>query len=141
MKSTLLLAAFFILITACAPSQATATPECESCDVRDPQRDAIYIDSHDLLVAESYPVQISLHITGNLPTPCHSFNYSFQIGSANDRFRIDVSAWSESDPGAVCAQVLEPFEINIPIPMEGAAEGSYTVWLNGEKVGEFSYPA
>ncbi len=133
MKAYAILIALFILLTACA--FAAATPDGGAQDV------AIYIKSTDLLVAESYPVQISLHVTGDLPTPCHSFNYSYQIGSPNDRFRIDVSAWSESDPDAVCVQVLEPFDVNIAIPMEGAPQGSYSVWLNGEKIGDFSYPA
>ncbi len=131
MKHICFLFCIFILLASCSPVQPTG----------EPTGGVVYINNTDLLIMESYPVQISLHVTGDLPTPCHFFNYSYQIGSANDRFRIEVSAWSKSDPGAVCAQVLEPFEINIPIPMEDAAEGSYSVWLNGEKVGEFSYPA
>jgi hypothetical protein len=119
---------------------ATTTAECESCDPIDPTG-AIYIDSSDLLIAESYPVQISLHFAGSVPTPCHSLKYSYQIGTDTDRFRIDIVAWSESDPGVVCIQVLDPFEINIPIPMDGAANGTYNVWLNGNLIGEFSYPA
>jgi hypothetical protein len=139
MKAKLILAALFVLLAACAPAQATSTPECESCDPIDPQGGTIYIDSSDLLVAESYPVQIFLHITGNLPTPCHEFRS--QVPSPDEQNRIYVTAWSESDPNTICIQVLEPFDTNISISMEDAAEGSYTVWLNGEKVGEFNYPA
>ena len=130
----------FLFLAACSPAGPSPTAECESCDPIDPQG-AIYIDRRDLLIAESYPVQISLHITGSLPTPCHSLNYSYQIGSAADRFRIDVTAWSESDPEVVCIQVLDPLEISIPIPMDGAADGTYSVWLNGDLIGEFNYPA
>jgi hypothetical protein len=141
MKQIWILAAVLFFLSACSAGVPTPTAECESCDPIDPQGGAVYITSTDLLIAESYPVQVSLHISGDLPTPCHFFSYSYQIGSVNDRFRIDVSAWSESDPNAVCAQVLEPFDENLPISMEGAAEGTYTVYLNGELAGEFKYPA
>lgn len=132
---------FILLLTflyACSPAQPTPTVECESCEPINPLGYSIYFDSRDLLIAESYPVQIFLHITGNLPTPCHEFRS--QVAEPDEQNRIYVTAWSESDPGAVCVQMLEPFDENLPIPMEGA-EGTYTVYLNGELVGEFSYPA
>ena len=56
-----------------------------------PAGGAVYIDTADLLIMESYPVQVALHITGNLPTPCHEFNYSYQIGTPEDRFRVDFT--------------------------------------------------
>jgi hypothetical protein len=141
MRRLWILAAVLFFLSACSAALPTSTAECESCDPIDSQGGAVYITNTDLLIAESYPVQVSLHVTGDLPTPCHSLNYSYQVGSPNDRFRIDVTAWSESDPDAICIQVLEPFEASIPISMEGAADGTYTLWLNGELVGEFSYPA
>jgi hypothetical protein len=36
--------------------------------------------------------------------------------------------------------VIEPFEESVSIPMTGKPDGMYTVWVNGELVGEFSYP-
>jgi len=79
-----------------------------------------------------------LHIVGNLPTPCHEFQFS--VSQPDAKNRIYVAAWSESDPTAICAQVLQPFEENVSIPMAGVADGTYSVWLNGELVGEFNYP-
>ena len=128
---TFLVALLVLSLAACAPVQATPAG--------DPRGDAVYINSTDLLVAESYPVQIFLHITGDLPTPCHELRG--EQSSPDEQNRIFITAWSESDPEAICVQMLEPFEVNWPIRMAGAAEGTYTVWLNGELVGEFSYPA
>lgn len=130
--TAIFLLAVFVL-AACSPATggATGTP---------PQGGAVYINAADLLIMESFPVQIMLHVAGDLPTPCHTFHYAYQIGSASDRFRIDVTGWSEADPAAMCAQVLQPFEENISLPMSGAADGTYSVYLNGEFVGEFSYP-
>jgi hypothetical protein len=152
MKPTLLI--LCILITAslagCAsPGDSPVTPNPDggtppgstpvsSTPTVDPQGGAVYIDSTDLLIAESFPVQVSLRIAGNLPTPCHEFRSSVAHPDAENR--IYVNAWSESDPAAMCAQVLQPFELSVAIPMGGEADGSYSVWLNGELVGEFSYP-
>ena len=99
---------------------------------------AIYVDSAGLMVMESYPVQVRLWLAGNLPTPCHSLEY--QVAAPDAQNRIHVTAYSTADPAAMCAQVLQPFEESIAIPMEGTADGTYSVWLNGELVGEFSYP-
>jgi hypothetical protein len=134
MRTLLKTAIFFLLAlsTACSALGHTPTPEAAA--------GPIYIDGADLLIMESYPVQISLHLTGNLPTPCHEFHFSYQIGTPKDRFRVDFTVWSESDPGRLCAQVLEPFNENLALPMGGAPDGTYTVWLNGDFVGEFSFP-
>jgi hypothetical protein len=104
----------------------------------EPRGGAVYIDSSDLLIMESYPVQVALHIVGNLSTPCHEFHS--EVTQPDDQNRIFVTAWSEADPAAMCAQVLQPFDTSVSIPMSGAADGTYSVWLNGEEVGEFTYP-
>ena len=132
MKPTLILLVLSVAasLVGCTASNAAPTKE--------PQGGAIYIDSADLLIMESYPVQISLHIVGNLPTPCHEFKSS--VSQPDAKNRIYVAAWSESDPTAICAQVLQFFEENVGIPMAGVADGTYSVWLNGELVGEFNYP-
>jgi hypothetical protein len=131
MKSFGILIGVLIFLTACSVAQPTPSSE--------PQQGLVYVNSTDLLIAESYPVQVSLHIAGDLPTPCHELR--LQVAAPDDLNRIFVSVWSESDPAAICVQMLEPFEVNLPIRMDGAAEGTYSVWLNGELVGEFNYPA
>jgi hypothetical protein len=52
---------------------------------------------------------------------------------------IQVSLWSEADPELACAQVLEPFEISIPL---GSFESSASpVSLNGEQIGRLAIRA
>jgi hypothetical protein len=79
-----------------------------------------------------------LHIVGSLPTPCHEF--LSEVAGSDEQNRIFVTAWSEADPAAICAQVLQSFDESVSIPMGGAADGTYSVWLNEDLVGEFSYP-
>ena len=102
------------------------------------ERGPVYISSTDLLIMESFPVQIALHIIGDLPTPCHRFQA--EVAKPDAENRIEVTAYSLANPELMCAQVLQPFEESVPIPMDGAPDGTYSVWLNGEEVGEFTYP-
>ncbi|MHA2428070.1 MAG: hypothetical protein ACXADB_08620, partial [Candidatus Hermodarchaeia archaeon] len=106
---------------------------------KDQVRAPAYLGEMQIFIMESYPVQISLYIQGELPTPCHTFSYS--ITDPNEKLEIHVDAFSLVEDEAVCVQMVQPFEENIPIPMAGQADGNYSVWVNGEKVGEFSYPA
>lgn len=140
MKRTHLVLLAVILLAACSPL-AASEPGRPTPGGKPQESGPVFVDSTDLLIMESYPVQVSLQITGNLPTPCHSFHFSYEIGTGSDSNRIDVTVWSESDPSRMCTQVLEPFDESIPLDMAGAADGTYSMYLNGELVGEFSYPA
>ncbi len=102
------------------------------------QRGEIFISESQLLIMESYPVQVSLSLSGELPTPCNIFQADVSGPDADNQ--IHVEAYTLIDPAATCIQMLEPFEEGISIPMQGQADGDYSVWLNGELVGEFSYP-
>lgn len=93
----------------------------------------IFIDSAEILILESYPVQIVLSLQGNLPTPCHQLRVDAQ--APDEQNRIYVEAYSVSDPNAICIQVLKPFDASTPLG--SFPSGHYTVWVNGEKVGEF----
>ena len=99
-----------------------------------------YVSSTELLILESFPIQVMLAITGDLPTPCDKFGY--MIETPNDANQIHLEVYSLGTPGVICVQVLQPFEENISLsnldtPLE---DGSYTVWVNGELVGKFTYP-
>jgi len=139
----LLILAAGIVIASCArtleptpPPEAPVSSDNEASMPTEPEpggvRGPVYVDSTDLLLLESYPVQVRLQVSGALPTPCHALKWEV-IGPDPDG-RIDVVLYSVADPELACIQVLEPFETSIPL---GAFEsGSYTVSLNGDSVGE-----
>lgn len=97
-------------------------------------RGPIFLDEVDLLIKESFPVQVELMLQGALPTPCATLQWV--VEPADEQGRIDVLAYSLQDPGVDCIQVLEPLEQ--VIPLGSYSQGTYTVWLNGTQVGEFS---
>ena len=97
------------------------------------ERGPVYVETSELLLLESFPVQARLQVTGALPTPCHALKW--EVHGPDPDGRIDVVLYSVADPNLACVQVLEAFEAIIPL---GEFEsGSYTVSLNGEPVGTF----
>ena len=99
-------------------------------------RGPAFIDSIDIVLKESFPVQVELVLTGSLPTPCHQLRVVAADPAADGKIEIEV--YSVSDPEKMCIQVLEPFEA--VFPLGEYAEGNYTVSINDELTGEFELP-
>ena len=97
-------------------------------------RGNVFLDEADILVLESFPVQIVLHLTGQLPTPCHQLRADLQ--GPDEQNRIEIEVFSLVDPGVMCAQVVEDFDRRINLG--SFPGGTYTVWVNGEQIGEFT---
>ncbi len=100
------------------------------------QRGPAFVDSAQVIVAESFPPQFFLSLSGSLPTPCHQLRVA--IGNPDGQHRIAVEAYSVVDPNRACTQVLEPFEINLRLGTLPA--GKYEVWVNNQPVGEIEAP-
>jgi hypothetical protein len=96
-------------------------------------RSSAFMTSADLLSMESFPVQIALILSGNLPTPCHDLRAI--IHEPDNANNIDVEIYSVADPDEICVQVLQSFEARIP--MGSFPSGHYTVSVNGQRIGEF----
>jgi hypothetical protein len=97
-----------------------------------PPATAVYLDSTEVILRESYPVQAALILRGNLATPCHTLHT--QVAEPDERGRILVTVWAEADPDEVCIQVLESFEETVELG--SYTSGTFSVWVNGEPVGE-----
>lgn len=97
------------------------------------------VESAELLILESYPVQVMLVVSGATPTPCHEFRFNINEADADNQIFVEI--FSMVDPGEVCVEMEQPFEENISLPVAGLPDGVYQVFVNGELVGEFSYPA
>ncbi len=99
----------------------------------DLQRGEVFIESTDLLILESYPVQVNLVLKGELPTPCHQLRIA--VSEPDEENRILVDVYSVSDPEQVCIQVTEPLDVTYSLG--SFSGGSYTVIVNGEEAGQF----
>ena len=96
-------------------------------------RGEVFIDESGLVIRESYPPQISLMISGSLPTPCHQLRAEVHEPDPDNRISIDV--YTVVDPDMMCTQVLKPFSEGINLGT--FPSGHYSVWVNGASVGEF----
>ncbi len=140
------------IFSACAPAadEPAATPPnpdqpISSDDTPAPQvtpptptdsnllRGNAYLDSVELLTLESYPLQFMLVLKGSLPTPCNQLRVDVNPPDGENKIIVDV--YSVTQPDMVCAQVLEPFEENIPLG--SFPTGHYTLWVNGGLASEF----
>jgi len=86
-----------------------------------------YVDSVDLLMLESWPVQVRALVKGNLPTPCHQLAWDLSGPDASGRIVLDV--YSTTDADVICIAVLEPFEQSVSIG--SFTSGSYVLVVNG----------
>lgn len=91
-----------------------------------------------LLVMESFPVQVALQIAGELATPCNKLTVDISAPDADNRIMVEV--YSLVDPAETCIAMIEPFSESISLPVSDLEDGTYEVWVNGELVGQFSYP-
>ena len=85
------------------------------------------VDEIDILILESFPVQINVIARGNLPDPCTEISEVLQEREG-DTFFITIKTYRS--PG-FCIQVLAPFEEIISLEVYGLPAGTYTVDVNG----------
>jgi len=92
------------------------------------------LKASEILLLESYPVQVNLVLRGDLPTPCNQLRV--KVAEPDAENRIQVEAYSVLDPNSICTQVLEPFEAQVALG--SFTSGKYTVYVNGKFLGEFT---
>jgi hypothetical protein len=91
----------------------------------------VSIVSADLRIMESYPIQVMLDVSGEKPTPCHEVFWTAE----DDGEVIHVEMISQVASDQVCAQVIEPFVVAVPL---GSWEGEdREVLRNDEVIGSF----
>jgi len=96
----------------------------------------VFISTSEIVLLESFPVQVKLVLSGDLPTPCNHLRVVVSPPDANNE--IQVAVYSVIDPETMCTQVLAPFDATIPIG--NFTSGSYRVMVNGEAVGMIELP-
>jgi hypothetical protein len=90
------------------PAPLTADPTADSVAV---QRSSVLIDDVDIVLAPP-PAEPTLTVKGQLPTPCHRPAWDV-VGGADDE--VDVDVYTLVDAHALCTQVIEPFDVTIPL--------------------------
>lgn len=96
------------------------------------QSDKAYIESHELQTVSTFPPEYLLTLKGSLPTPCHVLRV--KISPSDEMKTLTIDVYSVADPKSACAQVLQPFEAEVPI--RNLVPVRYKVFLNGEEIAE-----
>jgi len=132
-----------LLLTACGgenlPDEGAPPPPANA----DPgqgqlSRGEAFVNNSQLTIMESFPIQVAVEIQGDLPTPCNKLAVDISDPDADNNIHIEV--YSLVNPAETCIAMIEPFSERISLPTELLADGKYQVFVNGQFVGEFTYP-
>jgi hypothetical protein len=98
-------------------------------------RGELRIDSAKVSLSQSGPVQVLLHFAYFQPTPCYQLRVETSQPDAQNR--IYVSAYAVAERDKPCALMALATPLQADLNLGTFSTGRYSVWLNGEKVGEF----
>jgi len=96
------------------------------------QTDKVYLDLSEIQTTSPFPPEYQVALRGSLPTPCHSLRV--EIKPPDEQNNIYIEVYSVADPNAVCAQVLQSFDV--AVPLKNLIPVLYKVWLNGNQIAE-----
>jgi uncharacterized protein YraI len=128
---TLLLAIF---LASCLPQAATpTTPPIMTEEPGIPVTGVALVQSVSIQILETEPLQVNAIVRGQLPDAgCTTISSVNQVREGNT-FRITLSA--TTDPVALCALAITPFERVIPLDVDNLAAAKYIVNVNGVEAG------
>jgi inhibitor of cysteine peptidase len=120
----------FLLVISLAATLAACGSAAQPSPIPTPEPDAgkIFVDSVDILMLESFPVQVNVVVKGNLSDGCTQINDIVQEREDNT-FHITLATARPADQ--VCTQALVPFEEVVPLDVLGLEAGTYTVDVHG----------
>ena len=152
MKRLISLAVLSLTLSACAADPVPATPTDQPTPT--PSETAspgptnlaiplvpgvLYIDGFDIVMLQSFPVEITLLVRGSLADGCTQVGDITQIFDPSQNvFYVVINAVRPRD--AACTDALVPFERAVPLDVLGLPRGKYTIDVNGSR-GEFELAA
>ncbi|MAC69322.1 MAG: hypothetical protein CMP84_03800 [Gammaproteobacteria bacterium] len=93
------------------------------------RQNLVTVDTVQIMIMESMPVQVSAAVSGNKSVPC--VNLLPAAVSRKDIVFTVVIAETVLGPAETCITVLEPFETSVSLDVLGLAAGTYAVIVNG----------
>ncbi len=99
------------------------------------KRDQVFLEleSSQVVSSQSQPPQVNLTLMGSLSDPCHKLRVV--VSPPNARNEINLDVYSVFDLNLACITVIQPFSADIPLGTYPV--GHYTVYVNGQLLGEF----
>jgi len=97
--------------------------------------ESAFVETADALILESFPLQVNIRITGNLPDGC-TMIYQTESKQVGNLFNVKILTLREKE--AMCTQALVPFEISVPLDVLGLPAGTYQVMVY-DVITEFTF--
>jgi len=87
------------------------------------------VESIEILILESFPVQVHVLVKGSLPDGCTEVDQINQRSDLeNDTFWVEITTVRPTN--VECTTEVVPFEETIPLDVYGLSAGVYTVDVN-----------
>jgi uncharacterized protein YraI len=122
---------FLLVITACTPA-VVETPTPAPIMTEEPiipVTGIAVVQSVEIQILESQPLQVNAILRGQLPDAgCTTISKIDQVREGNV-FKLTLT--TTTDPRALCAQALTPFEQVVSLNVDGLAPAQYTVEVSG----------
>lgn len=115
------------LMAACG-SESQPLPTKPEPTAGDLIRGEAVVEEIDILILESFPVQINVVARGYLPDGCTEIDDILQKRTG---MGFEVTITTVRPSGAICDQATKPFEEVISLDVAGLKAGRYTVVVNG----------
>ncbi len=91
------------------------------------------IESVEVLIMESFPLQYSVIVVSGLPNACVSYG-GYRLERDGNTIRVEMVNWKPSDLQIACAEIYRTVETMIPLGSEFESGKTYTVDVNGVAV-------
>ncbi|HET6824174.1 MAG TPA: hypothetical protein VFH34_16095 [Anaerolineales bacterium] len=124
----IVMALVILFLASCAPIIATPPPIVTE-EPGIPVTGVALVQSVEIQILESQPLQVNAIVRGQLPDAgCTTISSVSQV--QNDNI-ITITLTTTTDPVALCAQALTPFEQVVALDMSNLTPGHYKVHVNG----------
>ena len=130
-----------LLFSACAP-KATEAPIFQGENPYAPQAGDsnlmagdITVDSASVFMAKSQPPQWMVNFAYFQPTPCYQLRVEVNNPDAQNQIQLKAYAVAEKDKPCTLMALSTPLQASLNLG--SLPEGHYTVFLNGNQIGEF----
>jgi hypothetical protein len=88
------------------------------------------IESVEILILESYPVQYRLKVVSGLPNGCTEFG-GYQVDRDGEPIRVEMVNWKPADESTACTQEYRTVDTHIHLGSDFQSGETYTVEVNG----------
>jgi len=125
-----------IILSGCTQAPDPANDLSTDSDMQDNKSDSqdgdyIYrtavVESTEILVLESFPVQIHVIAKGYLPDGCTEID---RVEEERDENTFTVTITTKRPKDMMCTQAIVPYEEKVPLDVYGLKAGTYNVNVN-----------